>query len=191
MNWLQKISAPIRTQDFPEVLAQAIAFECGGEWDVGEATNWTENLESIHNKYHDTPDTRLSDEKGYSTSFWVTCKEGDGYFQKKWGVSVNFTVLSGSSHTTFDSETGDWDFLITANVQRAADASWTPASPYALMMEAVGAQEDMKTIQETALFVKNAIWNSQRGDDGPDEPEVDPEPDPGVGAPVSSELTAI
>ncbi len=162
MNWLQKIATPINTRQLPEILAQAIQYECGGEWKAGQAKNWTEDLEKI------VGDTHLSDEKGYSTSFWINCEAGDGMFQQKWGVSVNFTVMSGASHTAFDSQTGDWDFSITANVQWASPASWTPASPYALLIKTVGHQEDMRTIQEVAQFVKQAIWDDQTGNDDDD-----------------------
>ncbi len=187
MNWLQKIATPVRTQDLPQLLAQAIEYECGGKWDAGEATNWTENLDNITGK-------QLGQEVGYSTSFWVTCKEGDGMFHQKWGVSVNFTVTSGSSHTTFDSETGDWDFSIALSVQSAYINSWTPQSPYPLYGRTVGYKDGIRTIQDAANFVKMSIWNDQRDDDNSDEvPEVDPTPDPGVGtpAPVSPELITV
>ena len=180
MNWLQKIAVPLDTHDLPQLLADAIQYEVGGKWEAGKAENWTERLDSITGK-------QLGEEVGYSTSFWVTCKEGDGLFHQKWGVSINFTVTSGSSHTTFDSETGDWDLSITASVQFASPDSWTPMSPYALMLHSAGHQEDMKTIQEVAKFVKRAIWNDQQDDDdgddeGPDfSPEI--EPDPGIGMP--------
>lgn len=185
-NWLQKISAPIRTEDLPDVLAKALEYEIGGKWEAGPAKPWTEDLEKITN------DPRLSQEKGYSTSFWVSCETGDGLFGRKWGVSVNFTVISGSSNTVFDSETGDWDFSITANVQSAYPSAWTPAFPYALFSNRpIGHQEDMKTIQEFANFVKMAIWKDQTdededGDDGNDDPQIDPTPDPVVGVPVGS-----
>jgi len=189
MNWLQKIALPIKTQDLPQILAKAIQYECGGEWEAGPAKNWTEDLQNI------TGDTRLSDEKGYSTSFWINCKTGDGILNQKWGVSVNFTVTSGSSHTVIDSAHAEWDFIITANVQWASPNSWTPASPYALLIKTVGHQEDMNTIQEVAQFVKQTIWNSQQddednNDDGPN-PEIDPTPNPSSYAPINPELITV
>ncbi len=188
MNWLQKIALPIRTEQLPELLAQAIAYECGGEWDAGKADNWTKNLDDINTKY-DPMSEQLGQEVGYSTSFWVSCKTGDGTFHQKWGVSINFTVTSGSSNTTFDSETGDWDFSIAASVQWASPKSWTPESPYALLIRSAGFKEEMRTVQEVANFVKETIWRDQRDDDNDDdEPEDEPTTDPSVGAPVSPEL---
>lgn len=181
MNWLQKISGvPIRTEDIPQKLAQAIQYACGGEWEAGSATPWTEDLEKI------TGDRRLGQEVGYSTSFWVTCKTGDGMYGEKWGISVNFTITSGSSNTVIDSETGGWDFGITVSVQSAYPSSWTPESPYALMSNRhIGYKEDIRTIEEVALFVKASIQNDQRDDEGDDDddpldPEPEPEPDPGL-----------
>lgn len=176
MNWLQKLAAPINTEKLPQLLAQAIEYECGGKWESDRPRKWTEDLERI------TGDKTYSDQNGYSTSFWVTCKQGDGYFQKKWGVNVNFTVASGSSHTTFDSATGDWDFSIGLSVQLAFDASWTTRYPYALMNKSVAEGKDIKTIQEAAIFVKNAIWNSQKDDNDDDAIDpTDPQDDPSLG----------
>lgn len=187
MNWLYKIALPVKTQDLPQILARAIQYECGGKWKAGKAKNWTEDLQNI------IGDTRLSDEKGYSTSFWITCETGDGMFNQKWGVSVNFSVTSGSSNTIFDSATGDWDLSITANVQWASPASWTPGSPYALLIKTVGHRDDMKTIREVAQFVKQAIWDSQQDDDDDNnqEPEIEPTPDPTTSAPASPELITV
>ncbi len=182
MNWLQKFAVPIKTQDLPRLLAQAIEYECGGNWEASDVRKWTEALDKITG-------TQLGQEMGYSTSFLVTCKEGDGQFGQKWGVSVNFTVTSGQSDTTFDSETGDWDLAIAASVQWASPKSWTPMTPYPLMIRPAGARDGMETIQEVASFVKEAIWNDQRDDeDDDDEFDVEPEPEtpPGVEQPVPS-----
>ena len=176
MNWFKK-SKTLDTKQLPEKLTQAIQFECGGIWDHSKPDSWTERLDQITQK-------QLGQEKGYSTSFWINCKTGDGYFHQKWGVSINFTVTSGSSHTTFDSETGDWDLGVTASVQWASPNSWTPETPYPLLIKSVGYKEDMKTIQEVANFVKMSIWNSQKDDgDDDEEPEDEPTPDPSIDEP--------
>lgn len=171
MNWLLKVAIPLKTENLPQSLAKAIEYECGGAWEAGQAKNWTADLDAITGK-------QLGQDVGYSTSFWISCKIGDGYFHQKWGVSVNFTVTSGSSNTIFDSETGDWDLSIDVSVQWASPKSWTPESPYPLLIKSVGERSDMKTIQEVANFVKQSIWDDQRdeGDDDPDMPEVDPDP---------------
>jgi len=148
MNWLQKLSSEIRTEDFPNILSQALQYEIGGNWESSPSVPWTEKLENI------TKNKSRSQEKGYSSGFWVNCKDGDGTFNQKWGVNINFTVTSGTSHTVFDSATGDWDFSIDASVQWASPKSWTPESPYALLIRSAGARNGMKTIQEVVNFVK-------------------------------------
>jgi len=62
-NTIWKGYLSIDTRNLPEALARAIAFECGGEWEAGKAKPWTEDLERI------LGDNRLSQEKGYSSSF--------------------------------------------------------------------------------------------------------------------------
>ena len=172
MNWLIKIAIPLQTEELPQILANAIAYEVGGKWEAGSATNWTQNLEDI------TGDKRLGEEVGYSTSFWINCKEGDGFHQHKWGISVNFTVTSGSSHTTFDSETGDWDLVIAATVQWMSPKSWTTEAPYALPIKYIAHKKEMKTIKEFAHFVKDTIWNySHDDDDGFDDDDFDDDDD--------------
>lgn len=183
MNWFQiflKIAAvPIKTQDVPSILAKAFQYEIGGVWKAGPAKAWTEDLEKI------TGDKTLGQEVGYSTSFWVSCEEGDGISGNKWGVSVTFTVTSGSSNTEFDSETGGWDFSICLSVQWADPESWTPQHPYALLIKSVGEQKDIPTIQAAAQFVKQCIVNYQRSingddddsDDGDDDDPVFDQPD--------------
>ena len=177
MNWLTKIAIPTMTEDLPQKLAQAISYSCGGVWEVGPVKNWTQDLENITN------DKRLGTEVGYSTSFWIHCKTGDDYFKQKWGVDICFTVTSGSSHTIFDSEKGDWDLSITSSVQWANLDSWTSKQPYPLLVKSVGYKENMKTIQEVANFVQESIWNSQKGEgdgddlDGDDDSPFDPNPE--------------
>ena len=165
MNWLQKIAKRVSTEQLPQLLTDAIQYECGGQWELGPVKQWTRELEDI------TGHMQLGREKGYSTSFWISCKTGDGVFGQKWGVSVNFTVTSGSSVTTFDKVTGDCDLDISANVQWASPKSWTPTSPYPLLIRLAGSQDDMRTISEVANFVKNAILSdqSESGDDGNDD----------------------
>lgn len=174
MNWFQKIiftkcAATLRTEDLHIKIAQSISYVCGGNWVATTPYPWTEKLENIMkdknlSDIHNQARFSLGNDVGYSTSFWVQCKEGDPFFHEKWGVSVNFTVTSGASNTVFDSEHGDWDLVISANVQRAHKTSWTPATPYPLFMESVGHRENMRTIVEVAEFVKESIWRNQSGD---------------------------
>ena len=187
MNWLQKISSQVSTDQLPQLLTDAIQYACGGEWELGPTKQWTQDLENI------TGDPHLGEEVGYSTSFWITCKIGDGMFNQKWGISTNFTVSSGSSTTTFDTATGDWDLSITVSVQSAYPSSWTPESPYALMSDRhIGYQENIKTIEEVAQFVKMSIQNDQRDDEGDDgDFDVDPITDPSQHAPTSPELMGV
>lgn len=179
LNWLQKIATPIKTEDLPQLLAQAIQYEVGGEWESTEPVNWTKRFEDIIGKQPGL-------EEKYLSGFWVNCKAGDGYFQQKWGVRIEFTVISGSSNTIFDSEFGDWDFSITVSVQWASPNSWTADTPYPLLIRSAGSRENIRTIQEVANFVKEAIWRDQRDQGDEDEPEVDLTPDPVIGVPVPS-----